>query len=299
MTNIALIGAGSMAKNYINTLDHFPNARISIVLAKSKKNLNKLKGNFIKTTKIADVLTQKNIGAVIISSPANTHFQLISIFQKMGINILVEKPFVTSLLEANKIKKIKSKSNILIAHTLLFHPVYLAIKKLIRNEQIKSISFEGYNNNPRKDTTLLWDWGPHPISIFLDLLKTNPNKIKAELSSKNEAHFLIYFGEVKGSFKIGWKSKKKIRRLEIITNKNTYSFDDLKYPNLEINSLKEFNISFPKVIQTTPLENLIDYFIKPSIKNNSISNIDFGIKVTKVLEACQKSQKNKGQLVKA
>src|SRR3989338_2151819 len=292
MTNIALIGAGSMAKNYINTLDHFPNARISIVLAKTKNNLSKLPGKFIKTTKIEDVLIQKNIDAVIISSPASTHFKFISLFQKMGIRILVEKPFVTSLNEVKKIKKTKPKSNILIAHTLLFHPAYQLIKKLVKNEKILNLRFEGYNNNPRKDTTLLWDWGPHPISLFLDLYNKMPKSANLENKSKNEISISLDFGNnLKSSFRIGWNSPKKIRKLEVSTNKNIYIFDDLKYPNLEINSLSGFNISYPKVETTPPLNNLISYFLRSGRYNTS--NFDFGVKLTKILEACNKSIKNR------
>lgn len=295
MTNIALIGAGKMAKNYLSTLDHFPSAKISIVLAKTNNNFKKLSGKFIKTTKIEDILTQKNIDAVIISSPANTHSQYLTIFQKLGINILVEKPLATSVSDIKKIHDSKSKSKILISHTLLFHPAYQTIKKLVKNETITSMNFEGYNGYPRKDTTLLWDWGPHPISLFLDILNKMPKTVSSNFRSKNEVHFTLQFANnITSTFRIGWNSSKKIRRFEIVTNKNRYLFDDLKYPNLEIYSLNGFNISYPKIESTPPLDNLINYFLKSS--NYNSSNFDFGVKVTKVLEACNKSIK--GEVIK-
>lgn len=301
MLNFALIGAGQMAKNFINTLESIPNAKISIVCAKSNSNLKKLPSKLKKTTKLEDVLSENKIDGVIIATPASTHFKLLSIFLKQNSHILVEKPFVTTYKEALILKKIRTKSKVMVGHTLLFHPAYLEIKKLVNNKKIISLYFEGQNNKIRKDTTLLWDWGSHPISLFIDLLGGNPKSAQA-LSFKNKNEYeleLLFSNNTKGLFKIGWKNPKKIKKLEIITENQKIIFDDMKYPNLEIGKIEGFSLSYPKVEKTLPLTNEVNAFINLVQRKKSIgTNIDFGVSVTKVLEACQKSILSRGKLVK-
>lgn len=289
MLKLALIGAGSMAKNYLNTLEKIKGAVIVTVVAKTHNNLKKLPSKYLKTTRIEDIWSQK-LNGIIISTPASTHFTLASVFLKQGFNILIEKPLTANLKDAQKLKNIKTKGKLMVGHTLLFHPAYKTLKQLLKNQKILSITFEGYNNVPRKDTSLLWDWGSHPASIFLDLLQSFPTKISAEKFKKDELILNLGFkNAVSGIIKIGWNSKIKRRKLVVSTIENIYTFDDMKYPKLEVCKQNNFSIIYPKIKEHQPLEDEIYEFIRLINKKRVVSDLDFGIKVVKLLDMCQKS----------
>jgi hypothetical protein len=109
----------------------------------------------------------------------------------------------------------------------------------------------------------------------------------------------MFSSNKKGVFRVGWKNPKKIRRLEVITEKEKLIFDDMKYPNLEIGKIEGFSLSYPKVENTPPLTNEVIAFINLIHRKKSTdSNLNFGITITKILEACQKSIQTKGKVAK-
>src|SRR3990167_2374361 len=83
-------------------------------------------------------------------------------------------------LELYKIAN-KSKSVVMVGHIYLHNPAFLEVKKLLKFVgKIQFISAEGMNYGPiRSDVSALWDWGPHDISMVIDLLGCLPEEVSA------------------------------------------------------------------------------------------------------------------------
>lgn len=323
MKNLALIGIGEWGKNYLSTIKAFPDCRIKYLCASSYKSLQEYKKEYVITTNFKELFRFKDIDGVIIVTPGSTHYEIAEEFLKKNFNLLIEKPLVTKYTDILKLEKIKNKttSKVLVGHIYLFDPAYIKVKKLIKDlGQIKSISYVAENNGPfRTDMSVLWDLGPHAISLILDIYKT-PHQIAAwglkYLRPKTELLDLVAiklkFPDQKDIFvKLSWLAPIKRRELVIVGRNSTVVYSDLlpnrvilyenMGPDIKGKDLirKTPLIKYPSYEHKLPLEVELREFIKAIEKKKHInrSNLDFGIKVTKILFLAEQSIKNKGESI--
>lgn len=285
--NLALIGPGLMGKNYLKTLKEFKNSKVVKTYSRKDdyKNLTK----------------EKNISGVIVSSPASTHFQIAAYLIDQGFPFLIEKPLTTNLKDAKKLLALQQKKHVtvLIGHTLLYHPVISQMKKMLNKiGPIKHLEFEGANNNPRTDTSLFYDWGPHPISLFIDILKEEPKKIEVfDIRKKNgvikQAKVkMIFPNKITGSISLSWNSRNKKRKFLIEGETGKFIFDDMSSKKLEFIDNKKNQIFYPKYEITEPLNLVVKKFLNNIRKKTKIySDLSFGVKVIGVLEKIENSAK--------
>jgi len=301
MTTLALIGKGRWGKNYINTIRGLSSCE--------------LPDTFIKTSDYKDLLSENNIDGVIIATPASTHFKIAKEFLEKDFNVLVEKPFTTNYKDAVKLYKIANnlKNVAMVGHIYLYNPAFLKVKKLIKSiGKIKYISTEGMNYGPiRKDVSALWDWGPHDISMAIDLLGSLPKEVSGNGLSvlwPNTTFYdmcnlkLKFPNDIYVFVNIGWLSPVKKRNITIVGEKNTIVFDDTieKKVALISNSSVGKEVNYPSFSKEPPLVVEILSFvdqIKNREKNNN-SSLKMGLGVVKVLEACEKSIKLNGKTIK-
>lgn len=289
MTTLALIGKGRWGKNYINTIKNLASC--------------KLPKEFIKTSNYKDLFDFNNIDGVIIATPSSTHFKIAKEFLERGFNVLIEKPMTTNYKDALQLSKIaeKYKNIVMVGHIYLYNPAFLAVKKLIRSiGKIKYISTEGMNYGPiRTDVSALWDWGPHDISMAIDLLGDLPQEVSAigydmcnlKLKFSNDVYVFV---------NIGWLSPVKKRNMTIVGEKSTIIFDDTIEKKVTVKNLKTKKVYHPLFSKDLPLSLEISSFVNKIQNKEKNNNLDLkmGLDVVKVLEACEKSIKLNGKIVK-
>lgn len=300
MTTLALIGTGRWGKNYINAINNLSSCE--------------LPDTFIKTSNYKDLFAFDNIQGVIIATPSSTHFKIAKEFLERGFNVLIEKPVTTNYKDALKLYKIakKHKNIVMVGHVFLYNPAFLRIKKLIKSiGKIKYISTEGMNYGPiRTDVSALWDWGPHDISMAIDLLKSLPEEVSGygvNVLLPNTAFYdmcnlkLKFPNNVFVFINIGWLSPVKKRHMTIVGERATIVFDDTiekKIAVIRNSKTKEIDyLPFPK---ESPLSEEISSFVN-LIRNKEKTNksgLKMGLDVVKVLEACEKSMQSNGKIIK-
>ena len=66
---------------------------------------------------------------------------------------------------------------VFVDHVYLFHPAWTAFKDEVRRDgPVRSASASFGQAGPfRDDVGLLWDWGPHVVSLCLDLFGVAPD----------------------------------------------------------------------------------------------------------------------------
>lgn len=324
MIQLALIGIGAWGKNFISTINSFTGCRIKYICSKTQKSLNYLPGDYIKTTNYKELFKYTDIDGVIISTPGSTHYQIAKEFLKRGFNLLVEKPLTTNYKDALELKSLRdnSKSKVLVGHVYLFDPAFIKAKKLVQDiGPIQYLSYEILNNGPyRSDMSVLWDLGPHPISLFLDIYQKEPIQIRAwgleKLRPKTDLYDLVFinlrFSDHSQAFvKIGWLFPVKKRELVVVGSKSTIVYNDLEskkvtyYQNMgpkvhrKVVLKSHPTISYPTYNLKFPLEMEIREFIDAILENRDVkrSNLDFGVRVTKLLHLAEQSIKDEGKLI--
>lgn len=312
MITLALIGVGKWGQNYLNTASNLENVEIKYICAQTSQTLNSLPNRYVKTLSIQDLLKNKKIDGFIVATPAITHFAIAQQLLSLGCNLLIEKPLTTNLNDALKLQKtwqIK-KPKILIGHLYLYNPAYQTLKQSFKHmKKIKLIRFEGLSSAARKDISVIWDWGPHPVSILLDLIKQPIVEVAACGSiSKNSntklydtVDALIRFANgIKASIHISWFGSSKIRRLTVNAENERIEFDDTNTNQRKV--VLHRNNTPPQYLRYKPetslTQELIEFIAAIEGSKKITSDINFGVKVVRVLSAIEQSVSNHGKLVK-
>ena len=315
----ALVGCGYWGTNIAKVLTKIKKNKIiiydenqanSIIL--KKRFLNK----FIIAKKLTNILDSKKIKNIILATPPNTNYKLLSLCIKYKKNIFIEKPGLKSYSDLIKIKKLKHDKILMFGYIYLFNNNIKFLKKYITsksNGKILYIKFERQNLGPiRNDVSAAYDLSSHDLSIFLYLFKSLPklNKnssysiLKKNISDISNLSFKFknFYIDINNS----WLNPDKIRRLTIITNKKMLLFNEMesdnkikiynkyaKYPKISEFDNKFFNKkakiylgknSSPKISENDSLLDEFKYFFK-CVKENSkpITDIDFASKILKIL----------------
>lgn len=259
---LALIGAGKWGKKYLESCKNLPEVKIGYVCTKSG------------LTKIEDLLKKKDIDGFIIASPTSTHFKLAKLLIENDKNVLIEKPVAPSYKQTKallRLSKKHPKSKILAGHIQLYNPAYLKLKKNIQKiGKIRRVSFSGLGSPKRPDTTVFWDWGPHPVYMFIDLIGKEAIVKSSRLVPPDNAEIILDFDGIVGKIKIGWTFPKKIRELKVIGDKG----------ELKMCSVKS---------KRTPLQNEILHFVNVIRgKRKPISNLEQAVAVAKIIESASR-----------
>lgn len=289
MTTLMLIGFGRWGKKYYHTIKQMPSVEIVCVCVHRKTS--EAPDDIPVFTNYKNVSLEK-IDGVIIATPPRKHFSIARYFLERKKPVLIEKPMVTTLTQAENLKLLyeKSKTIAMVGHIFLFNKGFenlLSQKKKLG--KIIAIESEGYANGPvRKDVSALWDWGAHDISMMIKIIKSLPVSVCARaISLDNQLPGLIYIylqfpQKIQAFIKTGWIETEKKRRLVVFANKKTAVFNDLD------------------IIQNpSPLENEIAAFCAAiKTKKKPESDISFGTEVIRVLSCIQRSLNINGKTIK-
>lgn len=311
MVTLALIGAGKWGQNYLRTVSQLNNCIIKYVCAKKQKTLDILPNRYIKILSIDYLVKKKDIDGFIIATPGSTHFEIAKKLLSLGKNLLIEKPLTINYNQAlilQKIWQIK-KTKILVGHTYLYNSAYKIFKILYKDiKDVKSINFEGLSSPERKDLSVIWDWGPHPISMLIDLINKPIKTVKAKGLIKNSNTKLYdtiyatlqFINGIKASIHISWQGSIKVRRLTVNGKDKKIEFDDTNTSHRKILiQIPNNPPKYPKYKPETALNYELLEFADAILSSKKItSDINLGVEVTRILSAIEQSATSNSKLVK-
>lgn len=232
LTTLALVGAGQWGKNYITTIESLDGIHLKYVCARTTATLKTLPNEYQTTTDYRELLVCPDIDGVIIATPPQTHYKLAREFLKHDFSLLIEKPITIKYREVLELAKLHNKKKntiVMVGHVRLYDPAYIEIKKRLKNiRPIKKILFKGLQSPIRKDSTVLEDWGPHPISIFLDILGYRPKSVHAKKTTNDNVHITLQFNNgVICEADIGWTAPQRMRKLLVIGENGEIDIDNI------------------------------------------------------------------------
>jgi len=316
--NIGLIGVGYWGKNLIRVFNEF--GALKTICDLDKKILRQRKKEYPNLTTTADfkeILEDKDIKAIVIATPAATHYKLTKKCLLSGKNVFVEKPLALKIKEGEELVKLtqKKKRILMVGHLLLYHPAIVKLKDLIKKGELGEIRYICSNRlnfgKLRKEENVLWSFAPHDISVIIDILKMPERIISIGKSylQKDISDITLSILEFKKNqaahIFVSWLNPFKEQKLSIIGSKKMAVFDGVKneliiYPhkikgqkNKNLQALKTEGIKI-KLSTKEPLKEEVKHFLN-CIKKRKIPNTDGkeGLKVLKILDACQNSLNQK------
>ena len=294
MKKIAIIGLGKWGKNLLREFSN-----VSCVTKchtrGNQKNIIWLRRNYPKvvhTTSIRDILTDKNIDAVAISTPINSHFKIAKNALESGKHVFVEKPMASNVIEAKQLIKIaKSKNlNLFVGHVFLYNEIFKKIKKIDRQESITYAHF-AWKKFGTFDEDIFKNLLSHDISLILALFGS-PNRIRLTnnvgfiTTSDRISLELNFTRNRKCEVSIDRISPHKEKSVTFLTKKNLFVWNDDELLRFDKRSQ-----SFKKIYQSknTPLHLECKKFIANiSSKKVSYDSSFLALNVTRILSKLSK-----------
>ena len=275
MKKIAIIGLGKWGKNLLREF-----SKISCITKchtrGNQKNISWLRKNYPKvvhTTNIGDILTDKNIDAIVISTPINSHFKIVKNALESGKHVFVEKPMTNTITEAKQLIKIaKNKNlNLFVGYIFLHNEIFKKIQKIDRQESIIYAHF-AWKKFGTFDEDIFKNLLSHDISLILELFGP-PNRIRLTnnvgfiTTSDRISLELNFTRHRKCDISIDRISPYKEKSVTFITKKNLFIWNDDKLLRFDKRTQ-----SFKKIHQSknTPLHLECKKFIA-NITNKKVS----------------------------
>ncbi|MCQ9207276.1 MAG: Gfo/Idh/MocA family oxidoreductase [Omnitrophica bacterium] len=313
---LAVIGAGYWGKNLVRNF--FELGVLRAVCDSDPEKIKAVKKIYsrIKTTlSYKNILSDRKIEAVVIATPARTHYKLAKMALRKGKDVFVEKPLALTAIEGMELVKLakSTKKLLMVGHLLEYHPGIIKLKELIDAGELGKIYYI-YSNRLnlgkiRREENILWSFAPHDISVMLLLLNEMPVSIFARGGNylhKDIADVTIsnlgFKSGVKGHIFVSWLHPYKEQKLIVVGDKRMALFDDVaKKGKLRVYNRKiELRGKLPveingdaKIInfsRAEPLREECEHFLR-CLKTREKPKTDgySGVRVLKVLEACQRS----------
>lgn len=333
MINLGLAGVGYWGPNLARNLNNVENAGLEWVCDADRASLKKITAIYpnVKTaTDISDMLNATDLDAVVVATPAGTHFDLARRCLEAGKHVLVEKPLAMSSAECDELIDLAESKNLklMVGHTFLYSPPVLKLKQLVETGEVGD-AYYAYSTRVnlgriRKDVNAMWNLAPHDIAIFLYLFGQTP----VSVSAKGITHvqpdiedvvfmYMDFPGNITAHVHVSWLDPGKVRRLTLVGSKKMVIYDDAnadakiqiydkgvtKVSNGSAESFSSFgefqlllragDVLIPKIAATEPLKVECQHFVDCIISGERpLTDGVHGKKVVQVLEAAQKSMKS-------
>jgi predicted dehydrogenase len=244
MISISQIGVGYWGPNLLRNLVSHPGCIVSTVVDHSQERRKFVEGLYpgVKTSADASVVwNDPEIQAVVIATPANTHFGLAMKALESGKHILVEKPLATTVEEVDQISALAEAKHLvaMVGHTFLFNPAVRYLKDLIASGDLGIIRYiysQRLNlGRIRSDVDALWNLAPHDISIIQYLLGDSaPLKITRTgmdfvQPGIDDVVFLTieYPEKIMAHVHVSWLDPHKVRSITVVGSKKMVVYDDV------------------------------------------------------------------------
>ena len=243
MIRLALVGCGHWGSNYLRILQFMEGAEVVSVCDLEEGPLKRIAKQYpnLKIVKeFSFLLKDPQIDALLIATPASTHYQLVKEALKATKHVLVEKPLALSVGEAQELvdEAERSKRILMVGHTFLYNPAVRKMKEYIKNGVLGKIYYlqavRTHLGLIRDDVSSVWDLAPHDVSIFSYLLDREPTKVSAVGVSHLKQNLedvafvnLFYDTNILGNIHISWVDSNKLRQVAVIGSKARILFDDL------------------------------------------------------------------------
>jgi len=281
LIRLGLVGYGYWGPNYARIIDEIPDAAMTWCadIAEDARALaHSRHPNASITSDYRDLLAAPDCDAVIVAAPTHKHFDVARAAFDAGKDMLVEKPLTDSRSTAAQLASIAKSSRLIcmVGHVFLYHPAVRYIDAALRDPATGPVRFitssrVGYSPI-RQDVDALWDLAPHDVSMIHAFMQQQPVEVFAAGRSFYPGDRAdVVFGTLRfadgtlASLRLSWAHPFKERRIDVIAENATFSFDDLGMPKLSrydgIEADRAGKTTTPMIATAEPLRAQLEHFI--------------------------------------
>ncbi len=242
MTTLGLVGLGYWGPNLARNLDELADLKwLCDASPDARERYTERYPHARVTESYDDLLDDPELDAVVLATPAATHYELSKRALEAGKHVLVEKPPALNADEAEDAVAIAEARGLVLmpGHLLLYHPAVRKLKELIDSGELGEVLCV-YSNRQnlgkiRTDENALWSLGVHDLSVILHLLGEEPSEMWAHgnsfLTPGVEDVVFSYLRFPSGKIAhmhLSWLDPHKMRRITVVGKEKMVVFDDME-----------------------------------------------------------------------
>src|SRR5665213_2866029 len=241
---IAQLGCGYWGPNLLRNFSALKNCSVKYVVDASAERRAFVEKNFPLARAVENsqpVGADPEVDAVVIATPAATHFELARTALKAGKNVFVEKPMATKVAEVDELARIAGEKNlvVMVGHTFIYNSAVRYVKKLIDTGDLGEVRYiysQRLNlGRIRSDIDALWNFAPHDISIIQYWLG---DPAPLSVSRRGMAYMqdgiddvvflnITYAGKIMANIHVSGLDPQKVRKMILVGSKKMVVYDDI------------------------------------------------------------------------
>jgi predicted dehydrogenase len=336
MLKIAVVGCGYWGPNLVRNFASTPGVEVAWVCDLDEVRLADIARKFRvgrTTTRYDEVLADATVDAVAIATPVATHRKLGELALRAGKHLWVEKPLCGTVEDAEALVLLAREKNrrLLCDHTFIYTPAVRKIRELIAAGELGDILyFDSVRINLglfQSDANVIWDLGPHDLSIANHVLGKRPLEVSAigvrhvDGAFENMAYVTQrYEGNLVSHFHFNWLAPVKLRMTLIGGSKKMVVYDDLDpsgkvrvydkgidvtRPEADAEARRRALVSYrsgdmwsPRLDNTEALSLAARDFVRAITEGTPpLADGEAGLEVVRALQAAQRSLEQNGVFV--
>ncbi len=333
MLRIGVIGCGYWGPNLIRNFSHLKDTNVVICADLDEARLTHMRTLYPgveTTTDYRQVLGKKDVDAIVVATPPETHFAITLEGLKAGKHVFVEKPLAISPAEGATMvaEAERRKLTLMVGHTFVYTAAVNKIKEVVDSGELGEILYVSTTRVNlgifQEKINVIWDLAPHDVSIMNYVLGAMPEAVATQAGSYirrnvEDVAFLTmrYPNRVLAHVHVSWLNPNKIRSTTVVGSRKMLVYDDVSaLEKIRIydkgvtvtphyDTFGEFQLSYrygdiliPKLDDAEPLKVACQHFADCVSKGVPVrSSGVHGLEVVRVLDAAMASLRDDGRMI--
>ena len=318
---IAVLGCGYWGRNLVRTFHSLGVLhRVCDAASAGRDQAELLAPGVPKGTCLDDALTP-DIDAVVIATPAETHFSLVEAALLADKHVFVEKPMALRLEEATDLCALAAARGriLMVGHVLEYHPAIECLRDMLLRRELGDLQYV-YSNRlnlgkVRREENILWSFAPHDVAVILRLVGAMPTHVTCSGGAYVQSNIadvtvtnLEFASGVRAHIFVSWLHPFKEQRLVLVGSRAMASFDDVAKKLVLYDRRVEMHDREPVSVQGVgtpiefsqeePLRRECAAFVEAVNSGEPpLTDGDSGMRTLQVLSAAQRSLQHNGQAI--
>jgi predicted dehydrogenase len=251
LLRVGQIGCGYWGPNLLRNLQANTKCNLVAVADASPERRSFVASRYLDATLHAnwyDLIEDPNLQAVVVATPAATHFTIVEAALKAGKHVLVEKPMATSVAEVDELSRLADQRGLvlMVGHTFIYNDAVRRLKAIIDEGELGDIVYlysQRLNlGQLRSDVNAWWNLAPHDVSIQLFLAGEAGRQsvsavgrafLQPDIEDVVVAN-LTWRNGIVGCIHVSWLDPHKTRQLTVVGTRKMIVYDDVSEHKLTI-----------------------------------------------------------------
>lgn len=244
MLGIGVIGYGYWGPNLVRNFAQIQGVRVAAVCdqrPERRAQVTQLYPAVATYANAQELLADPAVTAVAIATSVDSHFALAQQALMAGKHLFVEKPFTTTVAEAQQLvaEAARRGLTLMVGHTFIYTSAVRKIKALLDDGTLGTLYYyDSVRINLglfQQDVNVLWDLAVHDLAIMDYLIGQMPSVVAATGMAhvpgrpENMAYLTCFFPQqLLAHFHVNWMAPVKVRRTMLGGSEKMIVYDDIE-----------------------------------------------------------------------